>query len=67
MAQVKKSAMPVAPMTTINVTVTRELERSFTEEELAEAGGVAAAQASVLLECARYGVITDHTEEVKIV
>lgn len=54
------------PMTTITATVTRELERSFTPQELAEAGGVAAAKASVILECAKYGTVIDQSVDAKI-
>lgn len=66
MAQVRTMTAITQPMTTVTAIVTRELERSFTEEELAEAGGIAAAIASVVLECAKYGTMTDQTTDVKI-
>ncbi len=64
MAEVKTEVK--SPMTTIAALVTRELERSFTEQELAEEGGIAAAKASVILEAAKYGTITMQEAQVKI-
>jgi hypothetical protein len=46
---------------TISATVTRELERSFTLDELAEAGGLQAAKSFMVLECAKYGTIVEES------
>lgn len=48
---------------TVTATVTRELERSFTSQELSESGGLAAAMSLVVLECAKYGTIVDEHVE----
>lgn len=53
-------------LTTITAIVTKEMERGFTEQELAEAGGLQGAIAMVVLEAARYGTITEQAHEVKV-
>lgn len=55
-----------APLTVITAIVTKEMERGFTEQELAEAGGLQGAIAMVVLEAARYGTITEQAHEVKV-
>lgn len=59
--------MITIPVITITATVTKEMERSFTQEELAEAGGIEGAKTAVVMEAARYGTIVEHTAEAKIV
>lgn len=63
MAKVRAISMP---MIVITATVTKEMERSFTEKELAEAGGLSAAKAAVVLEAIRYGTVVNESVDAKI-
>lgn len=54
-------------ITTINALVTKELEISYTDREIAEMGGIAAAKGQVLLECAKYGTIVFHEVDATVV
>lgn len=55
------------PIITINAMVTKELEISYTQSEIAEMGGLAAAKANVVLECGRYGTIVMQEADAKVV
>lgn len=55
------------PITVINALVTRELELCYTDAEIAEMGGLAAAKASVVLECAKYGTVVMQEADAKVI